>query len=76
MQEASKLCAAAKAAGKSIIATDITAPDLVGHLFGLGIEYVQGDCLAQAGADLDQPAVEEQTLEADSVPGRGWRSAG
>jgi diguanylate cyclase (GGDEF)-like protein/PAS domain S-box-containing protein len=76
MQEASRLCAAAKAAGKSIIATDITAPDLVGHLFGLGIEFVQGDCLAQAGTDLDQPAVEEQTLEADSVPGRSWRSAG
>lgn len=76
MQATSKLCAAAKAAGKFVIATDILAPDLVGHLFALGIEYVQGDCLAQAGTDLDQPAVEEQTLEADSLPGRSWRSTG
>lgn len=76
LRNLSKICSTAKAAGKHIFATDISAPDLVGQLFGMGIEYVQGDCLAQAGASPDQTAVEEQTLEADSVPIRGWRSTG
>lgn len=75
-QRIKKVIAAAKAAGKTIIATDIASPNAVGALWTDAVEYVQGDCLGPATSDLDQPAVEEQTLASDSVPGRGWRSAG
>lgn len=74
-QRIKKVIAAAKAAGKMIIATDIESPSAVGTLWTDAVEYVQGDCLGAATSDLDQPAVEEQTLASDSVPGRGWRSA-
>jgi diguanylate cyclase (GGDEF)-like protein/PAS domain S-box-containing protein len=74
-QRIKKIIAAGKAAGKFIIATDIDSPNAVGALWGDAVEYIQGDCLGAASSDLDQPAVEEQTLASDSVPGRGWRSA-